>query len=164
MTLGWIFLLDPNYGLINKLAVDWLGFPTAPSISIPMAALFGFIWRLAPACASSFYARLQALDATLEEAAQVAGSSAITTLTRITVPVLLPAVLATTMLSFIKSLESMEIEIVLASLPVFRLLHSGVGLHALSASGLPRLDGPEQPFSHCRLWRHLDATNYSRYA
>ncbi len=37
----------------------------------------------------------------------------ITTLTRITVPVLMPAVFATTMLSFIKSMESMEIEIVL---------------------------------------------------
>jgi iron(III) transport system permease protein len=114
MTLGWILLLDPNYGLINKLAVDWLGFSRGP---FNIYSYGGIIWAhlafttcvrcilLTPA--------FKALDATLEEAAQVAGSSALTTLMRVTVPVLLPAVLATTVLSFIKSLESMEIEIVL---------------------------------------------------
>lgn len=114
MTLGWILLLDPNYGLINKLAVDWLGLARGP---FNIYSYGGIIWAhlafstcvrvilLTPA--------FKALDATLEEAAQVAGSSALTTLRRVTVPVLLPAVLATTMLSFIKSLESMEIEIVL---------------------------------------------------
>ncbi len=114
MTLGWILLLDPTYGLINKLAVDWLGLARGP---FNIYSYGGIIWAhlafstcvrvilLTPA--------FKALDATLEEAAQVAGSSALTTLMRVTVPVLLPAVLATTMLSFIKSLESMEIEIVL---------------------------------------------------
>lgn len=114
MTLGWILLLDPNYGLINKLAVDWLGLARGP---FNIYSYGGIIWAhlafstcvrvilLTPA--------FKALDATLEEAAQVAGSNALTTLRRVTVPVLLPAVLATTMLSFIKSLESMEIEIVL---------------------------------------------------
>lgn len=114
MTLGWILLLDPNYGLLNKLAVDWLGLARGP---FNIYSYGGIVWAhlafstcvrvilLTPA--------FKALDATLEEAAQVAGSNALTTLLRVTVPVLLPAVLATTMLSFIKSLESMEIEIVL---------------------------------------------------
>lgn len=114
MTLGWILLLDPNYGIINKLIVNWLGLSRGP---FNIYSYGGIIWvhlafstcvrviLLTPA--------FKALDATLEEAAHVAGSSAIATLTRITVPVLMPAVLATTMLSFIKSMESMEIEIVL---------------------------------------------------
>ena len=114
MTLGWILLLDPNYGLINKLAVDWLGMSRGP---FNIYTYGGIIWaHLAFSTCVRFILltpAFKALDATLEEAAQVAGSSALTTLMRVTVPVLLPAVLATTMLSFIKSLESMEIEIVL---------------------------------------------------
>jgi iron(III) transport system permease protein len=114
MTLGWILLLDPNYGLINKLAVDWLGFTRGP---FNIYSYGGIIWaHLAFSTCVRFILltpAFKALDATLEEAAQVAGSSALTTLMRVTVPVLLPAVLATTVLSFIKSLESMEIEIVL---------------------------------------------------
>jgi iron(III) transport system permease protein len=114
MTLGWILLLDPNYGILNKLMANWLGLSRGP---FNIYSYGGIIWvhlafstcvrviLLTPA--------FKALDATFEEAAHVAGSSAIATLTRITVPVLMPAILATTMLSFIKSMESMEIEIVL---------------------------------------------------
>jgi len=114
MTLGWILLLDPNYGIINKLITNWLGLSHGP---FNIYSYGGIIWvhlafstcvrviLLTPA--------FKTLDTTFEEAAHVAGSSTIATLTRITVPVLMPAVLATTMLSFIKSMESMEIEIVL---------------------------------------------------
>lgn len=114
MTLGWILLLDPNYGLINKLVMDWFGWSRGP---FNVYSYGGIIWaHLAFSTCVRFILltpAFRALDATLEEAAQVAGSSALTTLLRVTVPVLLPAVLATTMLSFIKSLESMEIEIIL---------------------------------------------------
>ena len=94
MTLGWILLLDPNYGLINKLAVDWLGFSRGP---FNIYSYGGIIWaHLAFSTCVRFILltpAFKALDATLEEAAQVAGSSALTTLMRVTVPVLLPAVL-----------------------------------------------------------------------
>jgi iron(III) transport system permease protein len=53
------------------------------------------------------------MDAALEEAARVSGSSNFQTLWRITVPVLAPALVASTFLAFIKSLESFEIELVL---------------------------------------------------
>jgi iron(III) transport system permease protein len=114
MTLGWILLLDPNYGIVNKLMVDWLGLSKSPFNPYSYA---GIIWvHLAFSTCVRFMLltpAFRALDAALEEAAHVAGSSAIVTLARITVPVLMPAVLATTVLAFIKSLESLEVEIVL---------------------------------------------------
>jgi iron(III) transport system permease protein len=114
MTLGWILLLDPSYGIANKLLVDWLGLSSGP---FNIYSYSGIIWvHLAFSTCVRFMLltpAFRALDATLEEAAHVAGSSAIVTLARITVPVLMPAVLATTMLAFIKSLESLEVEIVL---------------------------------------------------
>jgi iron(III) transport system permease protein len=54
-----------------------------------------------------------AMDAALEEAGQVYGSSRAGVLMRVTLPVLAPAVLASTALGFIRSLESLEIEMVL---------------------------------------------------
>ena len=114
MTLGWILLLDPNYGIANKLLVGWLGLSSGP---FNIYSYGGIIWvHLAFSTCVRFMLltpAFRALDAALEEAAHVAGSSAIVTLARITVPVLMPAVLATTMLAFIKSLESLEVEIAL---------------------------------------------------
>jgi iron(III) transport system permease protein len=54
-----------------------------------------------------------AMDAALEEAGQVCGSNRAGVLLRVTIPVLAPAVLASTALGFIRSLESLEIEMVL---------------------------------------------------
>jgi iron(III) transport system permease protein len=54
-----------------------------------------------------------AMDAALEDAARTSGSSNMGVLVRITVPILAPAILASTALGFIRSLESLEIEMVL---------------------------------------------------
>jgi iron(III) transport system permease protein len=114
MTLGWILLFDPNYGIINTLLVKWLGLSKEP---FNIYSYAGIIWvHLAFSTSVRFLLltpAFKAMDAALEEAAHVAGSSAIATLARITVPVLMPAILVTTMLAFIKSLESLEVEIVL---------------------------------------------------
>ena len=48
------------------------------------------------------------MDPSLEEAAQTAGASVWTTMRTVTLPVLLPAVLATLLISFIRALESFE--------------------------------------------------------
>ncbi len=114
MTLGWILLLDPSYGIINRLLIDWFGLSSAP---FNIYSYSGIIWAHLAFSTSVRFLLLtpafKALDTALEEAAHVAGSSTIATLVRITVPVLMPAILATTMLSFIKSLESLEVEIIL---------------------------------------------------
>jgi iron(III) transport system permease protein len=55
----------------------------------------------------------KAMDAALEEAARASGSNNLGVLWRITIPILAPALLASTALGFIRSLESLEIEMVL---------------------------------------------------
>jgi Bacterial extracellular solute-binding protein len=57
--------------------------------------------------------RITAMDAALEDAARTSGSNNMGVLMRITVPILAPAILASTALGFIRSLESLEIEMVL---------------------------------------------------
>jgi iron(III) transport system permease protein len=53
------------------------------------------------------------MDAVLEESSRIAGASALGTLRRIIIPVMMPAILVTTILGVIRSLEAFEIELVL---------------------------------------------------
>ena len=114
MTMGWILLLDPHYGLINKFLMNSFGFSEAP---FNIYSYWGIIWcHLAFSTSVRFLLMtpaFAAMDAALEEAGQVCGSSKAGVLLRVTVPVLAPAVLASTALGFIRSLESLEIEMVL---------------------------------------------------
>jgi len=114
MTLGWIILLDPYNGLLNKLFIKSLGL-TAPPFDI--YSYWGIIW-----CHIAFSTSVRfilmtpaftAMDAALEEAARASGSNNLGVLWRITIPILAPALLASTALGFIRSLESLEIEMVL---------------------------------------------------
>jgi iron(III) transport system permease protein len=114
ITMGWILLLDPHYGLVNKFLVDTLHLPSAP---FNIYSYAGIVWAHLPFSTSIRFLLLtpafRAMDAALEEAAAASGSSSWRTLTGITVPILAPAILATTALGFVKSLESFEIEMVL---------------------------------------------------
>jgi len=114
MTMGWILLLDPHYGLVNKFLMAVLPLSAAP---FNVFSYWGIIWcHLAFSTSVRFLLMTPAfrtMDAALEEAARTSGSSNMGVLLRITVPVLAPAIVASTALGFIKSLESFEIEMVL---------------------------------------------------
>jgi iron(III) transport system permease protein len=115
LTLGWILLLDPKFGMVN-LALDQLPFVEGSVFNI--YSFWGIIWvHLAQ---TSIYYKvvlllpaLRRLGAALEEAARICGASQLTTTLRVTVPVLAPAVLGVTVLAFVRSLEVFEVELLL---------------------------------------------------
>lgn len=114
MTMGWILLLDPHNGLINKLLVNLFGLSESP---LNIYSYWGIVWcHLAFSTSVRFMLMtpaFSAMDAALEEAGLVCGSNRAGVLLRVTIPALAPAVLASTALGFIRSLESLEIEMVL---------------------------------------------------
>ncbi len=114
MTLGWVLLLDPHYGLINKFLMKVFQLSTAP---FDVYSYWGIVWcHLAFSTSVRFLLMTPAfktMDAALEEAARISGSNNLGVLLRITVPILAPALLVSTALGFIRSLESFEIELVL---------------------------------------------------
>ncbi len=114
VALGWILLLDGKFGLLNQ----WL--QALPFISGPIFNVYsywGIVWvhmttslgvkvlLLAPA--------FRNLDASLEESARSCGASPTTTLIRIVVPLMMPAILVSTVLGLIRSMEAFEIELLL---------------------------------------------------
>src|SRR5215467_6828878 len=114
MTMGWILLLDPYYGIINKFLMKVFALSRPP---FDIYSYWGIIWcHLAFSTSVRFLLMtpaFTAMDAALEDAARTSGSSNMGVLVRITVPILAPAILASTALGFIRSLESLEIEMVL---------------------------------------------------
>jgi len=114
VALGWILLLDGKFGLLNQ----WL--QALPFVSGPIFNVYsywGIVWvhmttslgvkvlLLAPA--------FRNLDASLEESARSCGATTVTTLTRIVVPLMMPAILVATVLGLIRSMEAFEIELLL---------------------------------------------------
>jgi iron(III) transport system permease protein len=140
MTMGWILLLDSNYGLLNGL-LQRLPFIDGPVFSIYSAT--GIIWvhlslSTVPVMVILLAPALRQMDAAIEEAADMCGSHILTTLRRITVPLIAPAVLTAFIFAFIRSLEVFEVEQLLGT-PV------GIQVYATRIYDLVTWDPPLYP-------------------
>ena len=162
MTMGWILLLDPYNGLVNKLLMQSFGLARPP---FDIFSYWGIVWcHLAFSTSVRFLLltpAFTAMDAALEDAARTSGSNNMGVLLRITIPILAPAVLASTALGFIRSLESLEIEMVLG-IPAGHLrgAHQNLGLHSLGAAALRSGHCAVQRLSAFCLFSHLDAPDF----
>ncbi len=93
--MGWTFIAHPRIGFLNRWLVDTFGFASGP-INIATPIGMGFVQGLSLA-ALAFILTAQvfrAMDPTLEEAAKVHGMSFGKTLQRVTLPLVLPGILA----------------------------------------------------------------------
>lgn len=113
LAFGWILLLDPRNGLVNTFIRDLIGISpfniysfwgitwvhlASTAVFYKVVLLLPFFRRMAPA---------------LEEAAQMSGANQLTTILRITLPILAPALLSIGFLGFVISLEVFELELLL---------------------------------------------------
>jgi len=115
MTFGWTLLLDKSYGLANVLVekLPWVHGPVFNINSIP-----GILWlhvtlTTVPIMTILLLPALRGVDANYEEASAMAGAGLLTTIRRISLPLLAPAVLVVLLAGFIRSLESFEAEQIL---------------------------------------------------
>lgn len=113
LVFAWILMMDPQTGLLNALAQRLVGLSPFNIYSFwgitwvhlasyafyyPVVLLLPFFRRMAPA---------------MEESARTSGATYLQTLSRVTAPILAPAVLGVAILGFVRSLESFEVELVL---------------------------------------------------
>lgn len=106
---AWIFLGDPNIGLVNTLLFK----PLFGSGPVNVFSVPGMVWvqglHLAPVCFLLMVAAFRAMDPSLEESAAMSGAGRLTVLRRVTVPLLRPALISAALLMFVQSLESFEV-------------------------------------------------------
>src|SRR5437867_10277479 len=115
VTMGWILLLDPEYGLINK----WLTLlPFVNAAPFHIYSFWCFVWAHLTTSTIAVEVMLLApvfrnMDATLEEASLVSGAGWIGTLKKIVVPIMTPIVGVVLLLGIVHSLQAFELELIL---------------------------------------------------
>ena len=152
-SVSWVLLLNPSNGMINLFLREIFSLQGSPFniytlpgmilveglLDLPIAYLI-----IAPAMA--------AFDVSLEESSKVSGASNLRTLTRVTLPVLRPAILASVILVIVRSLASFAVpsivgmpgRIYVLSTHIYRIIATGfvadygmaaaVGMSALATS------------------------------
>jgi iron(III) transport system permease protein len=115
--LGWILLLDPRFGVLNRLLTDVPGVATAP---FNIFSWWGIVWAhlVTGAIAVKVVLLVPAfrnLDSALEEASRNCGVSVPGTFWRIVLPLMMPAILVVTLMSVVVALQSFEIELTLGT-------------------------------------------------
>ncbi|MGE0716527.1 MAG: ABC transporter permease [Alphaproteobacteria bacterium] len=139
-TLGWVLMLDPNYGIINNLA------RTLPFVGGPVVDIFslaGITWvhmtlSTIPIMVILIEPAQRFIDASYEEASTMAGAGTFTTLRRITIPLIAPTLLTAFIAGTIRSLEAFEVEQLLG-LPADILVYATRIFHLL------RVTPPDEP-------------------
>src|SRR6266536_4003548 len=115
LAVSWTVLLSPRTGLINRLLMNAFGLETAP---LNIYSLGGMIFVEAlittPLAFLIVSASLYSMDPSLEESARVAGSNNIQVASRITFPIIRPALLAAVILNFVRAIESFDTPAIIA--------------------------------------------------
>ena len=122
-TISWLLLLSPRIGLINLVVKNALGVTAGP---FDVYTLAGMIWveatHLYPLVFLLMSAAFRSMDMSLEEASIMAGSRTFTTLRRVTLPLMRPAIISTMLIMFVRAIESFEVPALIgipAGIPVF---------------------------------------------
>lgn len=112
-TIGWMMLLDPDLGLLNvglRHVIPGLTSGPFNIFSVP-----GIVWaHLMSTVISSMVMlltpALRNMDASFEEAGRASGASNLTTMLRITLPMMIPAMTIVLMLTLVRMFQTFEIE------------------------------------------------------
>jgi iron(III) transport system permease protein len=115
VTMGWVLLLDPEYGLANK----WLTLlPFIDEAPFNIYSFWGIVWAHLTTSTIAvevmlFTPAFRNMDATLEEASLVSGAGLLGTVRNIVVPIMAPIVGVVLLLGIVHSLQAFELELIL---------------------------------------------------
>jgi len=112
-TIGWMGLLDPDLGFIN-IGIQRL-FPSIVEGPFNVFSVPGIMWAHLMTRAISSKVMLltpafRNMDSAMEEASRVSGASTLKTMIKVTLPVMVPAMVVVFALNMVRLFESFEIE------------------------------------------------------
>jgi iron(III) transport system permease protein len=112
-TISWVYLIGGNVGVIQKMfrAVG-MGSVVPDAFSLPGMILIDGL-HLSPLVFLLMYAAFRSTDPSLEESAMMSGATVPQTVTRVTLPLVRPALLGAVLIMVVRGLESFETPAVL---------------------------------------------------
>ena len=138
-TIAWIFLLAPKTGILNGLLRTLLGlsgegplniFSMEGMIAVQTVSLIPFVFLL-------LTGTLRSMNPALEEASEMSGATPFTTFTRVTIPVLLPGLLAPLILATLIVLEQFETPLVIGMPARINVFSTRIFFELTTDSDLP---------------------------
>lgn len=125
-TVAWILLGSPKIGIINLVLQSWFG---TDHVFVNVYSLWGMIWveglHYSPMAFLLMTAAFRSMDPALEESATMSGANIFQVAWRITLKLSWPAIFATVLILFVRSIESFEVP---------ALLGLPVGIHVFTSS------------------------------
>ena len=108
-SISLVLLYSPKIGLVNITLMSLFGLETPP---FNIYSMGGMIWGFGSGSFTTPFllmaAAFRSMDPALEEAATISGTGILRTLTQVTLRLILPAMLATWLLLFIRGIETFE--------------------------------------------------------
>jgi iron(III) transport system permease protein len=137
-TLGWILLLDPNHGIINAAAERWINVPVLDIYSMAGITWVHLTLSTIPIMVILIEPAQRLIDTSYEEASTMSGAGTLTTLGRVTVPLIAPTLLTAFIAGMIRTLEAFEVEQVLG-------VPAGILVYSTRIFNLLRISPPDEP-------------------
>jgi iron(III) transport system permease protein len=114
LAMGWLFLAHPRIGILNIVLMQWFHLSEAP---LPVTNVVGMGWvegiALAPLVFILIAPSLQTMDAAFEEAARASGASFRNVVTKITLPLLAPGLVAAAIYTSINAIGAFDVPAVI---------------------------------------------------
>jgi iron(III) transport system permease protein len=108
--MGWVFLLHPRIGVVNRIFVDGFGMAQGP---FNIASIIGMGWveglGLSSLAFIMIVATYRSMDPSLEEVGRVHGLKLFQTLRHVTLPLTFPGILAAAIYIFTIGLSAFEV-------------------------------------------------------
>jgi iron(III) transport system permease protein len=142
VTLSWVFLLDPRFGVVNQLLTS-TGLASLGVGPLNIYSFWGIVWVHLVGNSLAIKVMLltpvfRNMNSTYEDAAQVFGASRFWTVVRIFIPIMLPVIVAVEFLALLRSFEAFEIEQILG--PPFRFFVASTWIYDTLSQVRPRYD------------------------
>lgn len=134
-TLAWIALAAPNAGFINVFGTKVLGLD-GPIFNIYSFAGIALVMILhySPLAFLAILAALRNVDGSMEEASRMLGAGALRTLAKMTLPLVLPAIVTSFLIVFVLAAENFSVPTLLGSTFGFETLPSKI-YHLIEGAG-----------------------------
>ena len=143
LAIGWIFLLGPSAGWLNVWlrALFGLSGPGPLNVFSMPGLILCQALVITPFIFLLLTATLKSMNPAFEEASDASGASPLVTFRRVTLPVLLPGLLAPAMLALLATLEQFEIPLIIGQPARINIFSFRIWYELNPSGGLPNYGG-----------------------
>lgn len=139
-SMGWVLLLSPKIGVLNVFLRALLGL-SGDEGPFNIYTIWGMIFvsglSVVPTSFLMLIGAFRNMDPALEDAGAISGCGVLSTVRRITLPLMLPAIISTLIYKAIQAIEAFDVPLVIGTTAGIRVFSTGIYYAIHPEQGLP---------------------------